>query len=129
MILDALHAKEAIAAALHLAVREKSFVDPDDAARAFGIRPLGDKWRRVDRDTASRVLLALLIEDMAFSSPRVSGDQAEAATEEFLSRFDSEAAFFTNGTGKIGWRKQMVLEFPSDLSGSRRLRRRSTAAF
>jgi len=105
MILDALHAKEAMASALYLDVRDQAFVDPDEAARTFGIRALGEKWRRVDRDTASRVLLALLNEDMAFSSPRISEDQAKAASEEFLGSFDAGAAFFTNGKWEDGWTK------------------------
>ena len=103
MILDALHAKEAIASALYLEVCEQAFADPDEAARAFGIRPIGEKWRRLDRDTTSRVLLALLIQDMAFSEPRVPEDQARAASDEFLGSFGAGAAFFTNGKWEDGW--------------------------
>jgi len=105
MLLDTLHAKEAIAFALHLEIRAQGFVDIDDAAREFGLRQLGDKWRRVDRDTAARVLFALLIEDMAFSSPRMSEQEARAAYDEFLSQFSADSSFFTNGKWEDGWTK------------------------
>lgn len=105
MVLKALHAKEAIAFALHLEIRAQAFAHIDDAAREFGLRPLGDRWRGVDRDTAARVLFALLIEDMAFSSPRMSEEEAKSACDEFLSQFGTDSWFFTNGKWEDGWTK------------------------
>ena len=105
MILDDLHAKQAIAFALHVEVRPQAFADIDDAAREFGLRPLGENWRGVDRDTAARVLFTLLSKDMAFSSPRMSEEEARAACEEFLSQFGEESRFFTNGNWEDGWTK------------------------
>ena len=102
MLLDTLHAKEAIASALHLEVCEKVFNNIDDAAREFGLRPIGDNWRGIDRDTAARVLFALLIHDMAFSSPRMSEEVAVRACEEFLSNFSPDSWFFTNGQWEDG---------------------------
>ena len=102
MILDTLHEKEAIACALHLDVRAKAFTSIDDAAREFGLRPLGDKWRGVDREIAAQVIFALLIVDMAYSSPRISEEEARAGCDEFLSQFDSDSWFFTNGTWEVG---------------------------
>ena len=105
MILDTLHAKAAIACALHLEVRAQAFSDIDDAAREFGLRPLGDKWRGVDRDIAAQVLHALLIVDMAYSSARMSEEEASSACGEFLSQFSADSWFFTNGTWEKGWTK------------------------
>ena len=105
MLLDTIHAKDAIASALCLEVREQIFSAPDEAAQEFGISPLGDKWRHIDRNTAFRVLLALLLNDMAFSYARVPEDQARQSIEEFLSKFSEEATFFTNGNWEEGWTK------------------------
>jgi hypothetical protein len=103
MLLNALHAKQAIAFALHLEVLDRAFIDIDEAARTFGLQPLGDKWRAIDRVTAMRVLFALLIEDMAFSSPRMSEQEARMASEEFLSQFGAGSRFVTNGNWEDGW--------------------------
>jgi hypothetical protein len=84
MLIDSLNAQQLIAAALYSEVRDQRFPSADDAAREFGIRPLGQKWRSVDRETASAVLFSLLIADMAYSSPRLSEEHAVAAIEEFL---------------------------------------------
>jgi len=105
MLLDTLHAEQAIASAVHLAVRSQTFTDIDHAAREFGLRPLGDKWRSVDRDTAVRVLFALLIADMAFSTPRMSEEEARTVCDEFLSQFGADSRFFTNGNWEDGWTK------------------------
>ena len=105
MLINTLHATRAIASALHFDVRAQAFADIDDAARTFGLRPLGDKWRGIDRDTAARVLLALLIEDMAYSSPRISEAEARTACDEFLSQFSADSWFFTNGNWEDGWTK------------------------
>jgi hypothetical protein len=103
MLLNTLHAKQAIACALHLEVRDHPFTDIDEAARTFGLRPLGDRWREIDRNTAARVLFALLIEDMAYSSPRMSEEQAKTAAQEFLSQFGADSRFVTNGNWEDGW--------------------------
>lgn len=105
MLIDALHAKEDIASALHLEVRETAFTSIDDAARAFGLRPLGDKWRGIDRETAARVLFALLLEDLAFSSPRMSEEEAKLGADEFLGQFGADSWFYTNGNWEDGWTK------------------------
>ena len=105
MILDTLHAKAASACALHLEVCAQAFISVDDAAREFGLRPLGDKWRGVEREIAAQVLYALLIVDMAYSSPRMSEEEARAACDEFLSQFSADSWFFTNGTWEKGWTK------------------------
>ncbi len=105
MIVDHLHAREAIASALYSGVRELGFSDPDEAARSFGIRPLGKMWRRVDRETAELVLLALLKEDMAYSSPRISESEAKSVTAEFFAHFSADATFLTNGNWEEGWTK------------------------
>jgi len=103
MLLNILHAKQGIASALHLEVRHEAFTDIDEAARTFGLHALGDKWRAIDRVTAVRVLFALLLEDMAHSSPRLSAEQARVATEEFLSQFAADSRFVTNGNWEDGW--------------------------
>jgi hypothetical protein len=105
MLVDNLNAKQSIAQALHSEVRDQRFSGPDDAAREFGIHPLGDRWRKVDRATASSVLFSLLVEDMAYSSPRLPKEQATAAAEEFLEKFGVDASFFTNGNWEEGWRR------------------------
>src|SRR3974390_372595 len=102
MLIDSLNAQQAIAAALLSEVREQRFLSADDAAREFGLRPLGEHWREVDRDTASRVLLSLLIADMAYSAPRLTAEQANSAIDEFLGKFGAGASFFTNGN----WEKE-----------------------
>ena len=58
---------------------------------------------QIDRVTAARLLFALLVEDMAFSSPRISAEQAKMAVEEFLSQFDADSRFVTNGNWEDGW--------------------------
>jgi hypothetical protein len=103
MRLVELHAERRIAAALHCDSCAKPFATPDDAAAHFGLRPLGAKWRAIDRKTSERVLFALLIEDMAFSSPRLSTEEAEEAISSFLSPFTSGARFYTNGSWEAGW--------------------------
>jgi hypothetical protein len=105
MLIDNLNAKRAVAAALHSEVRERQFLNADDAAREFGLRPLGERWRSVDRQTASLVLFSLLIEDMAYSSPRLEKEQAIAAADEFLGKFNAGAMFFTNGNWEKRWQR------------------------
>ena len=105
MLIDSLNSKKSIAAALYSEVRDQQSLSADDAAREFGIRPLGERWRNVDRETATQVLFSLLIEDMAYSSPRLEREQAIAVIGEFLGKFSDGALFFTNGNWEQGWKK------------------------
>jgi hypothetical protein len=58
----------------------------------------------VEKAVAHAILCYLLREDMAFSSPRLPEDIAQATAEEFLSRFSPGARFYTNGNWEDGWR-------------------------
>ena len=69
---------------------------PDDVARSFGLRAIGESWREVDRAKAGFILRALLERDMAYNCEAESAPIADTTSAEFVSEFAEDAKFFTN---------------------------------
>jgi hypothetical protein len=83
----------------------------DALARFLGLRRLGSAWRTISREEAHAALAAVLTHDLAYESECIAPPVAASFAEEFLGRFDSGAAFLTNGefppvspTKAAGWR-------------------------
>lgn len=69
----------------------------DALAKALGLRRLGAAWRTISRVEARDALAAVLARDMAYESECMSPSAAAEFVEEFFGRFDTDAAFLTNG--------------------------------
>ena len=69
----------------------------DDVALQFGLRPLGNAWREVDRERAATILRSILERDLAYNSDADSAPFAEEFSRHFIQEFSDGARFFTNG--------------------------------
>lgn len=69
----------------------------DEVALQFGLRPLGNAWREVDRERAATILRSLLERDLAYNSDVDSAPLAEEVSRHFVQEFCDGARFFTNG--------------------------------
>ena len=69
----------------------------DDVALQFGLRPIGDSWREIDRERATTILRSLLERDLAYDSDADSAPIAEELSRQFVQEFSDGARFFTNG--------------------------------
>jgi hypothetical protein len=72
------------------------FRSADDVAAYFGLRRLGPKWVSLSRDEAQRTLEHVLHLELAHGSIRFEAQRAKAMSESFISRFSTEASFFSN---------------------------------
>ena len=98
MTLVEMHHRKPIAFGFHYKLFAARFDHPDDAATSFGLKPIGDAWRQVDRATAKMILNILLKEDMAYSWERLPDPITRKEADQFVSNFSEAAKFFTNGT-------------------------------
>jgi hypothetical protein len=79
-------------------IEDASAATPAEAARLFGLFDSPDIYFEVSRDEAKCVLVAVLIEDMAYGSPLVAPEEAAKLADAFFESFASEdAKYFTNG--------------------------------
>ncbi len=70
----------------------------DRLAVANGFAPLGHRWRRIELDTAHRILVSLLERDLAYGATIMSAQAAGTLAGQFLALTAPPRAFFTNGT-------------------------------
>lgn len=69
----------------------------DDVAIQFGLKPIGDSWREIDRERAILILQSLLERDLAYNSDVDSASIAEEWSRQFVQEFSDGSRFFTNG--------------------------------
>ncbi len=84
--------------------------DPRDAAdaiaRANGFRPLGPRWREIDREAAESVAVSILHRDLAYGAVVMVKEQAEDFATRMLDSVSPVRACFTNGswdTARDAW--------------------------
>lgn len=69
----------------------------DEVAIQFGLQPIGDSWREIDRKRAIIILQSLLERDLAYNSDADSAPIAAELSLQFVQEFRDGARFFTNG--------------------------------
>ena len=79
---------------------------PAQAADAYveslGFRPVGEGWNTLSREEASRSIVAILTESLAYHCPMLEKADAERVSGEFLSGFPSARAVFLSNSETIG---------------------------
>jgi hypothetical protein len=92
--------------------RSESPIQPQRALRDLSVLGFGDSlppyarvkrpdlfWQQVSpRERAIRALTTAIVQDLAYSSPRLEPAAAEAVASDFVRLFRADAAFFVNGS-------------------------------
>ena len=91
---------------------DDKFNSPDDVAKAFGLRQIGDSWKEVNQDRALNILKALLEQDLAYNSDVDTVARSQEYATEFIKWFCEDARFFTNAEWDVApnqlWRVSSV---------------------
>jgi hypothetical protein len=71
----------------------------DHYVTSLGFLPIGEKWRRIERQEALHILESILSLDLAYLSPVMPRERAHQVAGSFLAHFTSGIAHFrTNGS-------------------------------
>ena len=75
----------------------------DRVAESVGYKAIGTRWVRLDRDGATRVLLRVLQQDLAYDSSVMQFEEADRLAQAFLAHVGTGAVYFTNGSWVETW--------------------------
>lgn len=78
-------------------VKEASVDSVEAAAERFGLSSQSGIYKKIERTEAIEVLKAVLHKDMAYGVKIMSSEKAKNLANAFISEFDDEAVFYTNG--------------------------------
>ena len=78
-------------------IKEVSVSSVESAAKLFGLSDGDEIYKKIDRLEAREVLKNVLHKDMAYRVKIMSSEKAKNLSEEFLTKFDDRAEFYTNG--------------------------------
>lgn len=70
---------------------------PDQYVKCLGFKPLGEKWRGLERERALVKMEFVLHRDLAYGTPRMRRETARTLAEGFLALFDTTRChYYTN---------------------------------
>ena len=78
-------------------IKEANVDSAESAAELFGLSSERGVYSRIERSEAVEVLKAVLHKDMAYGVKIMSSEKAKNLARKFVSEFDDEAVFYTNG--------------------------------